>query len=253
MKAVKVIAGIVIALVVVIAIAVFIAVKNLDSIVEKVIEDVGSDVTRVPVDVGSVKITLSDARGELYGLTVKNPPGYTTENAIQFGQINLQIEPQSLHQDVVVIKELTIDGTKLTAEHKGLADINLQQIYNNISTAGGETRKQPAPSTARPSLRFMLEKVSFTNISMDVQSAQFGEKQLSMEDIHMTNLGDRRTGLTAEELANALLTPIVDKARRQANNALRNEAREKLNESLEENISDRDKQKLDKLKSWLDK
>jgi fructose-1,6-bisphosphatase len=80
-----------------------------------------------------------------------------------------------------------------------------------------------------------------------------GERQLAMEDIYLTNLGDRQTGLSAEELANVLLTPVVDAARKKVNNELRNEAKDKLQENLEENLSDDDKQKLDKLKSWLDK
>ena len=253
MKAIKIIIGVVIALVAILVIAVFIGLKNLDSMVEKAIEDVGTNVAKTPVEVEGVKITLTEGRGEFQGITIKNPPGYASENAIHLGQIHLQLEPASLTNEVIVIKELLVDGAKLTAEHKGLADVNLQQIYTNMTTGSIRTPKQPAPSTARPDLRFMLEKVSFTNLSLDVLSEEFGERKLNMADIHLNNLGDRQQGLTAEELANALLTPVVDTARKQVNNALRKEAKGKLKENLEENMSERDQQKLDKLKSWLDK
>ena len=253
MKVIKIIIGIVIALDAVLAIAIFIGLKNLDSLVEMAIESVGTDVTKTPVTVDGVTIELTDGRGEIQGISVKNPAGYTTENAIHLGQILLEIEPASIADDVIVIKQLTVNGAALTAEHKGLADINLQQIYDNITADSGKTPKDPAPTTARPDVRFMLEKVSFTNMSLDLLSTEFGERQLSMDDIQLSNLGDRQTGLTAEELANVLLTPVVDAARKKVNNELRNEAKEKLQENLEENLSDDDKQTLDKLKSWLDK
>ena len=253
MKAMKIIIGIVIALAVVLAIAIFIGLKNLDSLVEMAIESVGADVTKTVVAVDQVNIELTEGRGEIHGIAVKNPAGYSSENAIHLGQILLQIEPASLADDVVVIKELTVDGATLTAEHKGLADINLQQIYDNITADSGKAPKESAPTTARPDIRFMLEKVSFTNMSLDLLSSEFGERQLAMEDIYLTNLGDRQTGLSAEELANVLLTPVVDAARKKVNNELRKEAKDKLQENLEENLSDDDKQKLDRLKSWLDK
>lgn len=253
MKAVKIIIGIVIALVAVLAIAVFIGLKNLDALVEAAIESVGTDVTKTPVAVDQVTIDLTDGRGVVRGVAVKNPTGYSTENAIYLGEIALQIEPASVAKDVVVIKQLTVDGATLTAEHKGLADVNLQTLYDNITADSGKESGASRPTTARPDIRFMLEKVNFTNLSLELQSSEFGERQLSMADIQLTNIGDRQTGLTAEELANALLTPVVDAARKQVNNEVRNKAKEKLQDNLEENLSEGDKENLDKLKNWLDK
>lgn len=253
MKAMKIFIGIAIALVAVLAIAVFIGLKNLDSLVEMAIESVGPNVTKTPVTVERVRLELTDGRGEITGIAVKNPPGYTTENAIHLGQLSLQIEPSSIADDVIVIKELIVDGATLTGEHKGLADINLQQMYENITADSGKSAKNSAPTTARPDIRFMLEKVSFTNISLDLLSPEYGERQLSMADIHLTNVGDKQNGLSAEELANALLTPVVDAARKRVNSELRDKAKEKLQDKLEEGLSEDDKGKLDSLKSWLDK
>ena len=252
MKSLKIIGGIVIALIVVVAIVVFIGLKNLNSLVEMAIESVGSNVTKTAVLVDSVNIEITQGRGEIHGLSVKNPAGYTTENAIYLGDIVLHIDTASLAQPVVVIKELTVDGAKLTAEHKGLADVNLQQLYENI-TANSKPAKEPEPTTARPDLRFMLEKVNFTNISLDLVSEEYGQRALAMKDIHLSNLGNTSEGLTAEQLSNALLTPLVNAARQRANGELKDKAKEKLQEKLDESLSDKDKEKLKSLKSWLDK
>lgn len=253
MKAVKIIIGIVIAAIAVLAIVVFIGLKSLNSLVEMAIESVGPNVTKTPVSVEMVNIEVTKGRGEIRGLMVKNPPGYTTENALDLGTIVLQIEPTSLVEPVIVINELTIDGSKLTAEHKGLADINLQQLYENINANSKRPASEPTPTTGSPDLRFMLEKVSFTNISLDLISEEYGSRALTMADIQLSNLGNKQDGLTAEELANALLKPVVDAARKKVNDELKGKATEKLKETLEEKLSEEDKGKLDSLKSLINK
>lgn len=150
---------------------------------------------------------------------------------------------------VIVITELAIDGAKLTAEHKGLADINLQDLYQNI--AGKKNSREIAQSNPQADLRFMVEKMSFTQLSMEMISDQHGQGALSLPDIHQHNIGDKQTGLTAEELAHALLAPVIDAARKKVNSELKDKAREELQDKLKENLSDEDKQRLDSIKSLL--
>lgn len=253
MKAVKIIIGIVLAAIAVLAIVVFIGLKNLNSLVEMAIESVGSNVTQTPVSVEMVNLEVTKGRGEIRGLTVENPPGYNTEHALDLGTIVLQIEPASLAERVIVINELSIDGSKLTAEHKGIADINLQQLYENINANSKKPAAEPQPTTAGPDLRFMLEKVSFTNLSLDLISEEYGSRALTMADIQLNNLGNKQEGLTAEELANALLKPVVDAARKKVNDELKDKAKDKLQDKLNEKLSEEDKEKLDSLKSLMNK
>lgn len=252
MKAIKIIGGIVLALIAVLAIVVFIGLKNLDSLVKSAIESVGSDVVKTAVKVDRVNIELMEGRGEIEGIYIKNPAGYRIENAVSFGNITLHIDPASLTEDVIVVKQLSIDSAQLIAEHKDLLDINLQELYKNIN-AGSQPTKEPAPTTARPDIRFMLEKVSFTNMSLDLVSEKYGQRDFAMKDIHLTNLGNKQEGLSAEQLTNALLTPVIDAARKRATREIEDLAKEKLKDSLEEKLSDEDKEKLNSLKSWLDK
>lgn len=51
--------------------------SNLDSIVKKVIETAGTEVAGVKVSVGDVKISLSEGKATIAGLTVANPPGFS--------------------------------------------------------------------------------------------------------------------------------------------------------------------------------
>lgn len=248
MKAVKIILSVLVALIVVVAIVVFIGLKNLNSLVELAIESVGPQVTQTDVQVDRVNIELTEGRGTIYGLTVANPEGFSAENIFVTDQISLQIQPSSLTEKVVVIREILVNGARLNGEHQGVAQINLRQMLDNIKSAQPEP---PKDTTASPDVRFMVEKLSVTGAAINLSSPEFGDQQLEMKDVHLSNLGDREQGLTPAELARAILTPILDQARSRVEQELKDRAGAELKQQLEEKISEDDQQKVDQLRSLL--
>ena len=63
------------ALVVVVAVVMALAIKNRGSIVERAVEQVGTDVTGTSVTLGSVETDLKEGRATLRNLVMANPPG----------------------------------------------------------------------------------------------------------------------------------------------------------------------------------
>lgn len=249
MKAIKIIISVLVALLVVIAIAVFIGLKNLNTLVEMAIESVGPQVTKTDVQVDRVNIELTEGLGSIYGLTVANPEGFSSPHIFQVGEVTLQIQPSSLTEKVIVVREILVDGAQLNAEHTGIADINVRQMLDNIRPRGDEDAGKP--TTASPDIRFMVERLSFTNASLNLLSTEFGERQLSMQDIHLTDLGDDEEGLTPAQLTRAILNPVLDQARARLEQEIRDEAGDRLKNELEERLSEDEKEDLDKLKSLL--
>ena len=247
MKAIKVLLGVFLALVVVVAIALFIGLKNLDGLVEAAIESVGPTVTKTDVKVDSVKIQLTKGRGEVHGLTLANLPGYSDQPIFQIGQVALQIAPSSITEDVIVIEEILVDGAQLSAEHKGVADINLKELLDNMQAASAE----PESTTASPDLRFMVEQLSFTNARLHLSSTELGERDLTMKDVRLSNLGDKERGLTSQELTKALLEPLIAQAQSRVAKEIRDLAGDSIKGKLEEKLSDDDKSKVEKLKGLL--
>ena len=247
MKAIKIFFGILLALVVVIAIALFIGVKNLDGLVEAAIESVGPTVTKTDVKVDSVKIQLTKGRGEVHSLTLANLPGYSDKPIFRVGQVALQIAPGSLTKDVIVIEEILVDGAQLSAEHKGVADINLKELLDNMTSGSAE----PESTTASPDLRFMVEQLSFTNAQLHLSSTELGERDLAMKDIRLSNLGDKERGLTSQELTKALLQPLIAQAQTRVAREIRDLAGDSIKDKLEDKLSDEDKSKVEKLKGLL--
>ncbi len=118
-------------IVVILLVAVKFLGSNLDAIVKKAITRIGPELTGVSVDVDKVGIALADGRGEIGGLVIGNPRGYEGPHAFKLGSIVLDFDKASETADVVVIKELTIDGPDVVYD-KGTDGSNVEAIQQNI-------------------------------------------------------------------------------------------------------------------------
>ena len=252
----KVIAGLVVAALVAVVLVVTVVFKNLDDIIRQAIENTGSEVTQTRVSLDSVVFTLKDGRGELHGLNIANPPGYTTKNAFEMGEIALQVDPGSLTGDVIVIKEVLVDGATLVAEQKALAT-NLKELLENIEKSSAGKKKPATEAGESADVRLMVEKFSFINSSTKVVTQQWGEKSLSVPDIVMRDIGDKETGLTPEQLASTMTQTLMSRAERAVTDYLeklaKDAAKQELEKQLDKNLNEDDKAKLKGLKSMFDK
>ena len=251
-KAGKIILGLVLAVVVVCGVVFTLVLQNLDAIIKQVIEDVGTEVVGTRVSVDSVKFTLQEGRGEIYGLSIGNPPGFSAKNAFEMDEIAVQIEPRSLTGPVIVINEVLVDGARLAAEQKGTST-NLKQLMDGMKSTSSEPA--PPPSGEPSDIRLMLEKFAFINSEADVKTEQLGDKSLKMPDIKMANIGDRETGLTPEQLAGKMMNKIVKQAEKAVKNYLENlvkdAAKQEVDRRINEKLGAEDREKLEGLKGML--
>ncbi len=256
MKAVKIILGIVLALVLVVGIGMYFVVQNLDSIVKSAVETVGPQVTLTDVGLQEAKIELKNGRAELTGLSIANPEGFSKANLLQMDTVVLDIDPASLREKVYVIREIRIDGAKLLAEQKGMKDTNIQALLDNLKkTSSGAEASPAAEPEAESDVRLMVEKLTFVNGNVDLKTEQLGNYQMQLPTIDIANIGDKQTGLAPDELATAILQPILAEAKQQVRNELedkaKDKAKEKLQEQLDKNVSPEDQKKLEGLKGLL--
>lgn len=249
MKAVKIILIILLVLVLLIGGGIYYLVKNLDSIVAGGIERIGSEVLQTEVSLDSANFELKKGRGELHGLSIANLDGFNEPYLFQLEQIALQVEPASLREPVIVIDEILVDGLQLTVEDKGIAQTNIQELMQRLNK--GDSSSQPQDSSTGAEPRFMVEKLRFTDISMDLISPQYENQNVTLSDFTRTDLGDRETGLTGKELARAIVQPIIDKARDRAEAELKSRAQDAAQKAIEENLSEEDQEKVNQLKGLL--
>ena len=92
----KIITGFAVLLVAAVAGSGYYLIQNLDGIVKNMIEEVGNEVTNTRVQVREVKVSLSEGKATMSGLTVANPPGFSSEPLFTLDQISVTIDIASL-------------------------------------------------------------------------------------------------------------------------------------------------------------
>jgi|TARA_B110000116_G_C16793221_1_gene565013 uncharacterized protein involved in outer membrane biogenesis len=259
MKALKIILGLVVAAAIIVAVVVVMVVKNLDGIIKTVVETVGSDVTQVSVTLDAVSTELLEGRIELHSLTIANPKGFDGAYLFDMNQVALQIEPASLTGKVIIINEVLVDGAKISAELKGQAT-NLQALQENIAQSTSGSMTESAAEANQSDLEgadvlLMVEKFSFINSNLQLKTDQWGDRTVKMPNIVLNDLGDKKSGLTPEQLTQLVISRLSKNVQtavaNEVKNMVKDKAKEQLNKEIDDRLSDKEKGQLDQLKGMF--
>jgi uncharacterized protein involved in outer membrane biogenesis len=222
----KILSTILILLVAVVIIALIVIGECLDHIVEKAVRTYGPQMTQTSVNVDSIHLSLMTGSANIKGLTIGNPKGYQTSNAISAGTIAVGVDPMSVFSQKIVIHTFRLESPEITFEG-GLGGNNLSQIMDNMNSAGksGGTLStnaatqpaQPAQSTqpvqpaqANAGKKFEVDDLLITNAQVHVLlTGMQGQQTLTLPPIHLTDLGKSGDGITAADLSSRVLNAIT--------------------------------------------
>lgn len=245
-KGLKLVLSIVVGLLIVVALAVWFLASNLDGIVKRVVERVGTDTLGTPVRLAGVNVSLADASATLNGLTIANPPGFDSDNAFTLGSIEVAIDLGATSATEVVLPRIIVDQAQLTYEQQGTRS-NLQTLLDNLEKPAGE---QPAEGE-EAEVRLVIEEFQLNDAGMTLVATQLAEPlQLKLADVRLQNIGRQGAGATAASAARQILEPILDRAvaagRQQAQEAIEGRVREEVEKQKDKALESlRDRLKLD--------
>lgn len=185
-------------------------VLNSGDLIKSAIEEVGPDYLGADVSVSEVDLSLTEGSGAIRGLNLGNPAGFSGSHAMRLNEVKVVLDPQQVSGDLVVLKQISIDGADLLAIAQG-KETNFQKLMDNITQATGDAGADAAPAgdEAASQTRFIVDRFDFTNAKVALQSDVLGEMDLSIPDIRLTDVGRKSNGATAAELARELLKPIT--------------------------------------------
>ncbi|CUW39862.1 conserved exported protein of unknown function [Magnetospirillum sp. XM-1] len=212
-------AGILVTLVV--GAAVFLL-SSLDTIVKKVIEDVGTQVTGVKVSVGAVKISLSEGKGSISGLSVANPPGFSSDPAIKLGEITLALDTGSLNKNPVVVKDITV-ASPFVAYEMAAGGSNIDAIQKNVKAfsakQGGGAKAEPAkPAGKDEEKKLVIERLAITGgqVKLAAGGIPGADGTAKLADIVLTNIGKDGGGASSAQVAQKVMDSLVSGALKSA-------------------------------------
>jgi uncharacterized protein involved in outer membrane biogenesis len=206
----------------------------LGTIIKRGVETIGPKITKTDVKLNSASLSILSGSGKIKGFVIGNPQGFKTPAAISVGTANLSIEPRSLFDNKVIIRDITVDGPEITFE-TDLTLVNLKKILSNIEEATGGSSEKPAssqtnqPAPAQPTESGEGKKLEVDNfliknakVHVSVNAPLVGQQtaNVSIPEIHLTNMGTNADGITAAQLSKEVFKVLVEKSAEAAEQVL---------------------------------
>ena len=117
---------------------------SLETIVKKVVNKYGSEITGTEVNLQGFKLSLTKGEGEISEITVANPKNYSAPYIFSLGDIFVKVDLKSLATDTIIIEKIAINKPVITYEMLSLTQNNISQIQKNIAanTASKDAQAQ---------------------------------------------------------------------------------------------------------------
>jgi len=195
--------------------------SSLDNIVKKIIEDVGSQVAGVKVSVGGVKIVLREGTASITGLSVANPPGFSSDPAFKLGEISVALDIGSLNKNPVVVKDVLI-GAPAVSYELASGGSNLDAIQKNVKAfaakqGGGkaEPAKEPAKTgEASEEKKLVINRLVIADgqVKLAAGGIPGAATTANLPKIEMKDIGKDSGGASAAQVAQKVMDALVNGA-----------------------------------------
>lgn len=188
---------------------------NLDGIVKKQIEAIGTELTGVPVSVGSVALDLKSGTGQISDLRIGNPDGYKAANAFDMKTLRIGIDVGSIMKQPLVLTEVIIDSPVANMEVAESGASNLKDILDNVS-ANTAKADEKAPAAKAPKedgdtkadgqpMRIRIDKLLINGVTFNIDTPLEEETRSgTLPTIDRSNIGGSK-GATPGEIGKIVI------------------------------------------------
>jgi hypothetical protein len=238
----RILLGLIAVVVLVAACVAWLVMTKGNDVVASAIETYGSATTGTKVQVGRVELALTQGRGDIKGLTIDNPSGYSSSYFLKIDDINLALDLGSLAGRVPVVKEVVVDAAHLNAEQHGQAT-NVTDIEDRITKP---TASKTPPAAAKDEGRIIIDRFRLTHGRVTLTSDLLKHpEELELADVSVGGIGRTGGGVTYEQAAEAVLDPILRATRTAVEARLRKAAEDAARDKAERSLTDRLKKSLE--------
>lgn len=174
-----------------------------DALVKAAIERFGPEITGVAVSVGAVKLEPVEGRGTISNLVVGNPKGYDAPHAMTLGEMRLVMEPASLTQDVVVIREVVLQAPEVTyqlSDGRSNLDVIQKHVEQYVAQHAGAKKEG-----AEAQKKFLVEHLYVRDGKVHLGTTA----ALPLPNVHLRDIGSKSGGATAGEVVKSTWSAIL--------------------------------------------
>jgi hypothetical protein len=219
----KIILGILAALVVLLVVAVLVVGTHLGQIAKAGIELAGPKVTQTTLTVDAVDVSLFGGSAGIKNLVLGNPDGYQAPHSISVSNAAVTLVPSSVLSSKIVIRSVVVTAPEITFEGNPLGANNLSKIMNNVDAMAAPadraaTNAAPAPANSaapagekKPAKKLEVDDFLITGAKVQAHLTGLVNQDLTipLPDIHLSDLGTGPDGITAADLTKKILNEVT--------------------------------------------
>jgi uncharacterized protein involved in outer membrane biogenesis len=198
---------------------------SLNTLLKKAVETVGPRITKTTVILSSANLSPFSGSGTLNGFLVGNPEGFKGPFALKLGRVEVNVNKEALLADTIVVNSILIRNPEILLEGT-LTGNNLSKLLKNIesNTASSPSKeKKGTPESKSSSKKFIVKEVVISGTKLHLAASALGqnvEQTLPLPEIRLHNLGSGGSGISASDVTQQILTPLINEAIKEGLNTL---------------------------------
>lgn len=229
------------AIAIVVVVAAVLLIGNIDRIIKGALEGTGSELLGTEVRVAAVDFDLKKGSGQISGLSIANPAGYSSENAFEMDMIRLELRLSSLREQPLVVRELKIKDPVVRLEAREDGSANLKTLLDNIEANSAKADKKAAERQPESDniprgepVRISFKELAVTGVTVHASIPGQEPEAVVLPDIVMENIGQGK-GLTPAEIGTVIVGEIITESLEET---LKKKMTEKAKEAAEGFLDD---------------
>lgn len=204
---------------IVLVVALVIVLSSLGKIIKTGVQTVGSQVTKSPITVDNIDLSLLRGQLVIDNLVIGNPDGYKTDSAMQLGKVLVKLDPKSIFSDTIHIYEVIVDAPQITYE-RSLTNSNIGVIQDNVDAflpKGDGKDKEDDKEEKKPGKKVVIDHVTVSNGQIKLSSTllQGAALPVPLPTVALSDIGKEKAVSPPEASAQVLkkvLGSVIDAA-----------------------------------------
>jgi hypothetical protein len=220
--------------------------RSLDVLVERTVEQVGSELLGTQVSVDSADVELRAGRAIVRGIEVANPRGeglaFSDEPAIRIGEVDVSIDVASLAASPIALEEVSVRDPFVNVEVTP-SEVNLLALRRNLDRASPAAADAAAPGEAPR--RFAVRRFAFEEgrLRADARAVGRDAREVVLPKLELREVGGEAGG-TPGEIGKRVLEAFLARILAQV-------AKDRLSELIDRELDDLKEKAADALRSIL--
>ena len=200
--------------------------ENLDDFIKSYMVEYGSKMTKTDVEVDSVKTDISKGEILINRIGIENPKGFSNNEAFEVKKVKININKETLNQDVIEIPLVLINNPEIIYEYNGkktnfnvLKD-NTQNYQKNVNNSSSgkkisevtENKKTKENNDKKSSKTFFIKELKIVDLEIKARVSSIKKDFLNKKIplIVIKNIGSETKGASPEFILESVILKIDD-------------------------------------------